>query len=148
MTLLYPSKKLIPLKKIPSGDKQEKEGKRKIKRQSGIVYVCVYRVQMVSFTLSIYTGQQGCKEGSRGQRQPYLHVWPLRVSSALTSLRMERENVLKLQINDAVDFLSAVRPVTTCWGYIYISFTAPVTKMDLDFTEECLVCRSPKPHNS
>lgn len=107
-----------------------KEGKQEIKRQSGIVCESGLRLWVVSFTLSIYGGQQGCHKGSRGQRQPYLHVWPWRVSSASTSLRTKRENVLKLHIYDAAHSVSALWLDNTCRRWTYVEFTVRLGLME------------------
>lgn len=46
-----------------------------------------------SFTLSVHGGQQGCDEGSRGQAQPQLHVWPLKAQRHLNRSEGETQDM-------------------------------------------------------
>lgn len=78
---------------IPAEMTEWKKRSRR-ERESGTVGVGGLRSgeRAAAFTLSINRGQQGCNKGSRGHTQPYLHVWPWRVSSATTGLRTKRRH--------------------------------------------------------
>ena len=63
----------------------------------GLVCVCVCVSVCVcdgaAFTLSVHRKQQGCEEGSRGQAQPELHVWPLKSQQHINHSERHKKDV-------------------------------------------------------
>lgn len=57
------------------------------------VCACVCVGDGAAFTLSVHRGQQSCEEGSRGQAQPELHVWPLKAQQQINRSERHKRDV-------------------------------------------------------